>query len=480
MNPVSSMQYTSLAEQRGSANTKSKSIFISHFISTWNSRGFEFGAVLFLSTIYPGTLLQISIYALLRALAAIVFSPAVGRYIDQKDRLVVVRNSIIGQRMAVALSCAVFLCMLNFADGISRPLQHLLFACLIVLACIEKLCIIMNTISVERDWVVVVSDNDENWLQHMNSQMRRIDLFCKLVSPLAIALLDGYSSAIAIVVTLAINSTSVVGEYFLIAYVYQSTPSLSQRSETVEANVRQESDGRTQAIMAQLKSYVKSHAFLPSFSLSLLFLTVLSFSGQMVTYLFAIDRPHLTSIHIGIMRTISTVLEISATFITPLLIERVGAVRAGIWSLSWQALCLVPAVMTFWTSLKDLPELSTYTFVIGVMLSRMGLWSFDLTAQLLVQNSVDAGQRGSFSATESSTQNLFELGTFAMTIIWSKPDQFKYPAIISLGAVFAAAACYSQYVRVERGHLLHLELCCRDNRYKKVAVDDVDIELIEN
>merc|ERR1712093_654137 len=37
-------------------------LYLSHFLSTWNSRVFEFGAVLYLATIYPGTLLPMSIY----------------------------------------------------------------------------------------------------------------------------------------------------------------------------------------------------------------------------------------------------------------------------------------------------------------------------------------------------------------------------------------------------------------------------------
>lgn len=55
---------------------------------------FEFGAVLYLTEIYPHTLLPLSIYAFARGAAAILFSPAVGNYIDTKDRLHVVRLSI--------------------------------------------------------------------------------------------------------------------------------------------------------------------------------------------------------------------------------------------------------------------------------------------------------------------------------------------------------------------------------------------------
>jgi len=69
-------------------------IYVSHFLSTWNSRAFEFGAVLYLAAIFPGTLLPMSIYALTRGLSAVLFAPAVGQYIDTSDRLQVVRLSI--------------------------------------------------------------------------------------------------------------------------------------------------------------------------------------------------------------------------------------------------------------------------------------------------------------------------------------------------------------------------------------------------
>src|SRR5882757_1313027 len=69
-------------------------LYVSHFLSTWNSRVFEFGAVLYLATIFPGTLLPMSVYALTRGTSAILFSPAVGQYIDTGNRLQVVRLSI--------------------------------------------------------------------------------------------------------------------------------------------------------------------------------------------------------------------------------------------------------------------------------------------------------------------------------------------------------------------------------------------------
>lgn len=69
-------------------------LYVSHFLSTWNSRVFEFGSVLYLATIFPGTLMPMSIYALTRGLSAILFASAIGQYIDTGNRLSVVRVSI--------------------------------------------------------------------------------------------------------------------------------------------------------------------------------------------------------------------------------------------------------------------------------------------------------------------------------------------------------------------------------------------------
>lgn len=57
----------------------------------------------------------------------------------------------------------------------------------------------------------------------LNSQMRRIDLFCKLVGPLAIALVDGFSTQVAILVTLTLSMISVGVEYLAIAKVCLKT-----------------------------------------------------------------------------------------------------------------------------------------------------------------------------------------------------------------------------------------------------------------
>lgn len=69
-------------------------LYVSHTLSTWNSRMFEFGAFLFLASVFPGTLLYASVYALVRALSAVALSSWLGAQVDQSDRLVALRHSI--------------------------------------------------------------------------------------------------------------------------------------------------------------------------------------------------------------------------------------------------------------------------------------------------------------------------------------------------------------------------------------------------
>ncbi|KEF58886.1 uncharacterized protein A1O9_03729 [Exophiala aquamarina CBS 119918] len=464
------------------------SLYISHFLSMWNSRGFEFGAILFLSSIYPGTLLPMSVYALVRALAAIVFSSKIGAFIDTANRLDVVRISIVGQRIAVMLSCGLFSISLQSNNvRLADYFALLIFALLVILACFEKVFAVMNTVAIERDWVVVIAAEDDGMLQKLNAQMRRIDLFCKLLSPLGIALLHSWSAMNAVWATLAVNAVSVFVEYWFIEKVFRTVPSLRKESSAhaaindvvQEGPVSDNCDESAQlrwipprrflnSLGTPLISYTAQAGFLPSLALSILYLTVLSFSGQMVTFLLALPAPEITPGAIGLMRTASTISELSATWIAPIIMSRIGPVRAGIWFLSWQAITLSPAVFLLWTGLVGLGQASLPLFIITVILSRLGLWSFDLCAQLIIQESTLPSQRGSFSSVEAALQNFFELCAFAMTIVFPRPQQFCYPALVSLLAVSCSAALYAKFVRDRRGHLLHMPACLKSDQVRDV------------
>ena len=141
------------------------------------------------------------------------------------------------------------------------------------------------------------------------------------------------------------------------------------------------------SMVSSLGLYFSHSAFIPSFALSLLYMTVLAFSGQMLTYLLAAD---LNLWQVGIMRAGSTLFELSATWITPRLTKRIGVVRTGLWSISWQMTWLAAGLSWFFYyyghgySPTDLAP--AVGLAVAAAFSRVGLWGFDLSAQSIVQD----------------------------------------------------------------------------------------------
>jgi solute carrier family 40 (iron-regulated transporter), member 1 len=112
----------------------------------------------------------------------------------------------------------------------------------------------------------------------------------------------------------------------------------------------------------------------------MLYFTVLSLGGQMVTYLLLAGY---NSFHIALVRTLSVVFELSATWIAPRLMARISPTRAGMWFLSWQMICLGAGVSFFWSEHSSIVAASG--LVAGTILSRIGLWGYDLSAQAIIQ-----------------------------------------------------------------------------------------------
>jgi solute carrier family 40 (iron-regulated transporter), member 1 len=126
--------------------------------------------------------------------------------------------------------------------------------------------------------------------------------------------------------------------------------------------------------------YFHHPVFLPSFAGALLYFTVLSFAGQMVTYLLSASY---NATHIGIVRTLSVGFEILATWLAPWLMGSIGPIRAGIWLASWQMVCLVAATAVIWV-LSNRPTISAFVLVGGRIPSRVGLRGFDLCTQIII------------------------------------------------------------------------------------------------
>ncbi len=103
---------------------------------------------------------------------------------------------------------------------------------------------------------------------------------------------------------------------------------------------------------------------------------------------------------------------ILATITFPPLQRTLGLVATASLSVWLQLLCLVAAVAPAVLSAVGVAvsaQARMYALVWGLVLSRFGLWSFDLASNQLIQESVEHGELGSVNGVQGSLQSLFQV-----------------------------------------------------------------------
>ena len=409
-------------------------------------------------------------------------------------------------------------------------------------------------ISMERDWVPILAaratenESPAYSLTHLNAVMRRIDLLCKLLAPIAISFFISFTSLPAGVVLVAGISTLSWGlEVWSARSVWQRNPQLRQfkgdrHAEETEIVSHETSQNLLRRLgkgiatlwareATQMHRYFASVVWIPSLSLALLHLSVLQYSATFITFLL---NSGFSLLLITIARVASSVVEVSSTFVAPLIIKNlarphedigideddepllggceatgqdqfhsVGLIRSGLWGITLQLCCLVsfhhfqwymlwylptclaqlsahmmqfPVVLSILqirppqnvdpptvfishftkngvpTSSISIPTVSMFSFL---SFSRLGLWVFDITTQELTQTYVAPTSLASFAGTEMSFVSLFGLLHWILAAMISRPEQFKWLALVSLGAVACSTGIYAFWVMRHRGHLVH-------------------------
>jgi solute carrier family 40 (iron-regulated transporter), member 1 len=324
----------------------------------------------------------------------------VGNIVDSKDRLIVVKTAMIIQRACIAMSCGLCAIMTAFSEenylkgtrDIKRAkgrdlIIAALFVGLLVLAGFEKLAFMAVNISVERDWVIVISTELQRTRSELNAFMKGIDLFTKIVTPVATSAIQTWSTFVAIIFVGGWALLSMAPEWYFLAKIYNCVSGLKSknriRTSTASLPTAESLRGsNTPGVWITWKAYFKSPVMLPSVCLSLLYLTVLSTGVQWQTYMLSIGYPPLT---VALLRLVGVVFEFTATKLSPWLINRITAIRAASWFLNWQAAWLAMGVTAFWVFGHTLPMISSIVLTVGIIFSRLGLFGFDLAVQDMVQ-----------------------------------------------------------------------------------------------
>ena len=468
-------------------------LYSSHTLSMWNSRSYEFAAVLFTTSAYPHTLTVVSLRGLSANFASLLFSPAVGRWCNRHpSRIRTLQLCIIFQRICICVACIGWTAIVHSGGtdaAIGKPpdaqdfllpvwLKNTIMALLIVRGMLEKLSWVGNLIIMERDWVpLLASPTSTPALHVLNADIKRIDLISKLVAPLAISgLVVGLNSLRITAILIALMQlATVVPEVFMARSVWRSSSALQspKSASKEEVEIMPSFRHRITTWTGVLRRYISSPVFLPSVAWTIQPFSVLTLAASMTAYLLAADFP-LTQITFA--RTLSTIVEIASSILTPLLISwfrrrpgREGLddgngiqplISVGLIGLSWQLCLLTPAVVALIVlQNSNIHPPVSYSLVTGVLLgslalSRLGPFAYALVEQQLVQVGVPAEQRIEFSGTEMALISFAELLRWGMTGIFGRPEQFKGVAAGSFGAIAVALAMFWWWTRRWRQRLI--------------------------
>ncbi|KAK3333419.1 Ferroporti-1 [Cercophora scortea] len=464
-------------------------LYVSHFLSTWNMRSYEFTVILLFVKAYPNTLLPTSIRGILTNGATLLLSPAIGRWVDRNaSRFHTIKITILVQRAAIVAGCILWI--LLFSTPLASPqailplhLHHLskitIVALLMILGIIERICAVGNTLVMERDWVpTIASEVSDPPLHQLNAVMRRIDLVSKILAPVFVSVIyirdPLYLAAITAVTNLATVGIELATarsawdrcNVLKLAREPKATPESDDNitPDNNEATPPTDNVNTTNTNLKGLHLYFKSDVYLASLSTALQSLSVLSLSGPMTAYLLML---HYSPSLITTARSAISLIEILSTILFPLsasLLTRHPPHRPntlpdtmsilGLLGVTTQLLVLIPCFI----SLILIPTTSTdpaaafpgLTVVIFVFLglSRLGLWTHNMAVQQIVQTRVPAGHRVEFSGVEMTFVSAAEMGRWAAAAVWNRPEQFKGVAGLGLGSVVVVWGLFVVWVGI--------------------------------
>ena len=339
-------------------------LFLCHFLSTWNARSYEFATTLFIAQAFPEGLSFVSWSGISTSLSIIVFASTLGRWIDlAPSRLQTLVTSICFNRVIVIMLCFGWAILL--AHNVPESPQHddkavpvtddesvknsgvkvRLFQIIILLGMFERLSRVATLLSIERDWVpnLALLDMDNKFFQaphelaHLNAVMSRIDLVCKLLSPIAVTylILSTNSAQAALWCLFGMNVISWPLECWTAWRVWSTNASLrdskqaaSAASKTNQTDFVAQSQpslfcGWAQevafrvvewavAYARSLHQYFSSDVWMPSVAVTSLHFSVLSFSGLLTVFLL---QSGFSTRLIMWGEVFSAIFELSSTFV---------------------------------------------------------------------------------------------------------------------------------------------------------------------
>ncbi|KAG8443029.1 hypothetical protein GDO86_011735 [Hymenochirus boettgeri] len=521
-------------------------VYVSCALSIWGDRMWHFAISVFLIELYGHNLLLTAVFGLVVAGSVLVFGAFIGDWIDRKPRNKVAHASLFIQNSSVTACCIILMLVFSYKAEIEQIwngwLTVFCYAVVIVLADLANLGRTALTITIQKDWIVVITGDNRSQLAGMNATVRRMDQIISIFAPMSVGqVMTWASNVVGCGFILSWNLISLLLEFIFLSKVYQMVPQLSTKSqqpigehierqmELLNMQTNQENPktlrGTTMHGSAMhvcfhkvlrichicsegWKSYYRQSVFLAGLGLAFLYTTVLGFDCITTGYAYT---QGISGSLLSILMAVSAISGLMGTFLFTRLRSNYGLMATGIISSCIHVCCLMLCVFSVfapgspfdlsifsvlmgmnssiniqkpqqdrlhfypsqgninqpilpdrssihWTNntvlfdnihTEDHPDsfISIILLFSGVILARVGLWSFDLTVTQLLQENIPELERGVVNGVQSSMNYLMDLVHFVMVILAPQPQQFGLLVIISMLFVIAGHTMYFFYTR---------------------------------
>lgn len=391
--------------------------------------------------IFVDTLLPSAAFSLAMYVVCIFMIPTVGHHLDRWSRWTAMKYAILLENLMIVLNSIILglILLVTNADGEHKPEWTwplaLMFAGTLVCGGVGQVLNDAQTLGIERDWVVVIAGVDNSAeLAKLNTTMRRIDLSCNILGPMAFGFIVDFAGNDA--TTRAMVGAAVVGlwnlistplEYYMTHDIYRLVPALAVRTPHEDETKGEPSSASTADLGAMARyakmwsDYVKHPVFLVSFSFCALYMTILSGGALNTAYL---KWRGISNALLGASRGAGALTGLVGTLIFPTLrskmkrVERIAVL--SVW-LFW--LCLAPVLLAFLFTGESI--VSDYVMLTCVVVSRTWLWSTDLAETQIMQEWIAPNQRGSINSMQTATYQFFYILILLSGVVFHDPHQFR-------------------------------------------------------
>eukprot|EP00930_Biecheleria_cincta_P000768 TRINITY_DN10185_c0_g1_i1.p1 TRINITY_DN10185_c0_g1~~TRINITY_DN10185_c0_g1_i1.p1 ORF type:complete len:470 (-),score=81.54 TRINITY_DN10185_c0_g1_i1:410-1819(-) len=442
-------------------------MYVSHFVASWGERMWEFSAGLLLLQLSGGQSLALpALFGFTLQLTAALLGPKVGSLVDSEHSLRIPLAALAGQNSGIALAAlSAWLAFVFVAPAGLRSSAGLqaAVACVLCFSCVAKLASLARQLALEKRWAKALTAGDVSDLATLNGTLRRIDLSCKIIAPIASgAVMSSLSPASAAAAVAAANVLAWPIEAYCLRTVWADAwcrarlddPGGKSSSKQVATGASALPDsanacppGSGEALAAEGKVfqlYFAQRGLWPStFALSMLHFTVLSFGQVMTAYVMTLG---IDAWIVAFYRSLGEIFGVTATVLAPRIVARWGAASSATIFIWMQVAMLVPATVgaSSWARSNLSPACASALLVGGVGTSRLGLWGFDLSVTQLLQERVVPDSALAFvSGLQHSFESTFGACASIMGIVLCAPSQFGILAMGSFLTVFSAASLHT-------------------------------------